>query len=526
MAREKKRLIKAEDLYKINVVSDLRISPSGKQVVYTQQRIDPKTEGKYSNLWILSTKGGKPNQFTIGDHKDCQPRWSPDGMKIAYLSDRKNREKSSQIFVMPSKGGKSRQLTSIDGQIGCLSWSPDGKNILCRIRKLDKDQIKRQEDNNVKKLGVVSRHYQRVSYKLDGEGYMPEDRWHVYRINLNSGKIKQLTNHKIYDDIDPTWLPDGKYIAFLSNHSPDPDFDRDAVDLFIMSSKGGEPVLVDTDYGEKKLPSFSTDGSMIAYLGTPGSKKWYKNQGLWIVPTDGSGKPKQLTSGDYKDCQPRWSPDGKNVAYISDRKNREKSSQIYVMPTTGGKSRQLTSIDGQIGCVSWSPDGKNILCRIRKLDKDQIKRQEDNNAKKLGVVSRHYQRVSYKLDGEGYMPEDRWHVYGINLKSGKVKQLTNHKIYDDIDPTWSPDGKYIAFLSNHSPDPDFDRDAVDLFIMPSKGGEPVLVDTDFGEKKLPSFSPDGSMIAYLGTPGSKKWYKNQGLWIVSIDGSGKPVNLT
>ena len=88
MARKKRRLIKAKDLYKIKVVSDLRISPSGEQVVYSIQRIDPKTEEKFCSLWIQPTKGGKAEKFTFGNHKDNQPKWSPDGKKIAYLSDR------------------------------------------------------------------------------------------------------------------------------------------------------------------------------------------------------------------------------------------------------------------------------------------------------------------------------------------------------------------------------------------------------------------------------------------------------
>ena len=166
MASKNRRVIKARDLYRIKVVSDLRISPSGELVIYSQQRIDPKTEEKFSNLWIQETKGGNAEQFTFGDHKESQPRWSPNGNQIAYLSDRDDHEKPAQIFIISSKGGKSRQITNINGQIGCVSWSPDGNKLLCRIRLLDKDQVKRQKDETAKKLGVVSRHYTRVFYKL------------------------------------------------------------------------------------------------------------------------------------------------------------------------------------------------------------------------------------------------------------------------------------------------------------------------------------------------------------------------
>lgn len=364
MAKDNQRNLKAEDLYKIKVISDLRISPSGNRVVYTHQRIDSKTEDKYSNLWLLSTKGGSPEKLTRGNHKDHQPRWSPDGKNIAFLSNRGNHKKTSQIFLIQSKGGKPRQLSEIDGQIGCVSWSPDGKALLCRIRMLDQDEVKRQEDKQAEKLGVVSRHYDRVFYKYDGEGYKPLDRWHIYVINVKTGKVKQLTNHPIYDDIDPTWSPDGKTIAFMSNHSPDPDFDRDAVDLYLMPASGGNPVKIPTEFGEKKMPSFSPDGRLIAYMGTPGAKKWYKNQGLWVVSADGSSDSVNLSEqydvhvdpttindvGTPEVMPPTWSQDGSKIYFPIMQHGRSILCSIGV---DGSNLEQIAGEQGVVGSFSF-----------------------------------------------------------------------------------------------------------------------------------------------------------------------------
>ncbi len=409
MARKKARPIRAEDLYKINVVSDLRISPSGKYVVYTKQRIDPKTEEKYSNLWIIPTNGGKPDRFTKGDHKDSQARWSPDGKKIAFLSNRGDHDRKAQIFVKAWGGNKARQVTKINGQISCVSWSPDGKQLLCRIRLLDEDEVERQEDEQAKKLGVVSRHYQRVFYKLDGEGYMPKDRWHIYRVEVKTGKIQQLTDHEIFDDLDPTWSPDGNHIAYMSNHSSDPDFDRDAVDLFLIPATGGQPGKIETVYGEKKLPSYSPDGRMIAYLGTEGKKQWYKNQGLWIVPSDGSGKSINLTEKYDVHVDPTT---------INDVGTPE------LMPPTWSK-------DGTKLYFPIMKDGRSLLCSIG-IDGNNL----ETLAGEQGVVGsfsfdKNQNRLAYLMG----KINDPGQVYIKKTSSQKYKQLSNfnRKLFKNID---------------------------------------------------------------------------------------------
>jgi dipeptidyl aminopeptidase/acylaminoacyl peptidase len=409
MPKKRKRLISAEDLYDMNIISDVRISPSGDHVVYTQERVDSDTEKKYSNLWIVPTKGGKPSQFTFGDHKDTQPRWSPDGETIAFLSSRADSEKPAQIFLIPFHGGEARPLADIKGKIGSLSWSPDGSKLLCRVRKTDQEVLERQEDDHKNKLGTVRRHYNRVFYKLDGEGYLPQERWHIWIVIINKGKAKQITEHAIYDEVDPSWSPDGKSIAFMSNHSPDPDLERDAMDLFVMSSSGGDPKKISTPIGEKSLPIFSPDGKQIAYFGIEGHGNWYKNQGLWIVPSNGLSAPINLTEpydvhvspdtindiGSPEIMPPTWSNDGKSL-YFPIVKNG--STLLCSIDLEGQNFTTIAGEDGVVGSFAFNADQSRLAYFMGKMkDPGQVYIQ-DNVTSKDVVITQFNEQIFSKID--------------------------------------------------------------------------------------------------------------------------------
>jgi dipeptidyl aminopeptidase/acylaminoacyl peptidase len=379
MAPRKPRTITAEDLYQFNPISDVRISPDGLNVSYTMQRVDRKTEKKYTNIWLASTTKGEPRQFTTGNQHDGSGRWSPDGSQIAFLSDRDNKEKPAQIYLIPFGGGEARKLTKIDGEISNLSWSPDGKQLLCLVRKLDEESIERQKDEQKKKLGVVSRQYDRPFYKLDGYGYLPHERTHIWTVDVRTGKARQLTDDAVYDEHYADWSPDGQWITFSSNRSDNPDLTPDRWNIFVIPAVGGKIRKIDGPVGEKYQPAFSPDGKLIAYLGSEGEGLSYKNASLWVVPSDGSTLPRNLTEkydlhvdsstindvGSPERMNPTWSRDGKRLYFTTVLHGSSKLASISV---SGDGLRDEIGEGGVVGSFSFDREQKRVAYFYGKIN--------------------------------------------------------------------------------------------------------------------------------------------------------------
>jgi dipeptidyl aminopeptidase/acylaminoacyl peptidase len=373
MPTNKHRTITAEDLYNLQVISEPRLSPDGMNAVYSLQRVDRNTEKKYNNLWIAPTQGAPSlRQFTFGDHKDLSPRWSPDGRQIAFLSNRGDQDSPPQFYIIPFTGGEARQLDKLEGTVSSFTWSPDSKSMVFAFRKKDSEDVERSKDENKKKLGVVARHYDRLFYKLDGVGYLPRERQHLWRVDVGTGEAVQLTDHTMFDERDPAVSSDGRWIAFISNRSEDPDLTPYRDDLYIMSFDGGEMRKIDTPVGSKILPSFSGDGKYIAYYALEGEGVWYKNQGLWVVPTDESESSRNLTErydlhvsamtigdiGEMVNTSPTWSADGEKIYFPV---TIHGSTIIKSISLDGSNLKDITREGVVAGSFNFDKEKKSLL---------------------------------------------------------------------------------------------------------------------------------------------------------------------
>ena len=407
MPTKKIRTITADDLYKFKLISEPVISPAGDLAVYCQHEVDKKTEKKYAHLWAVSLPNGKPRQITHGKHSDTSPHFSPDGKTIAFLSNRED-EKQPQIYLLPTDGGEARKLTDLKGEIGSFSFSPDGKRLLVQFRAKDKGEIEREKDEHKKKLGVVCREIDRVFFKEDGRGYLPKERFHLWIVDVKSGKAKQLTKGDKYDEWDPAWSPDGRTIAFCSNRSEDPDLDPDAIDIYLIPVSGGEMKRIETPVGPKGSPSFSPDGRLIAYYGHEGKGMGWKNTRLWVVPADGKGKARCLTA--------------KHDFNVSSWTINDMGSLPQVPPT-------------------WASDGSAIYFQVAHHGNTVLKRADlDGNVEdviaKTGVVG----RFGFDRDQERLLyffgdMKDPGQIYLHDMESGKERVLTraNRALLSKID---------------------------------------------------------------------------------------------
>jgi dipeptidyl aminopeptidase/acylaminoacyl peptidase len=294
MGQNAMKVITAEDLYRFQVIVDMQLSPDGDFVVYAVQTVDKTSEKKFTHLWLVNSRNGQARQLTFGKQKDIHPRWSPDGMTIAFLSNRQDPEQF-QLYLLPLDGGEARAISNLAGEFEYFEWSPDGKKIVLQFRKTDVEILERMKDEKKAALGAVYRQFTRTFYQLDNYGFLPKDRWHIWLLDVQKGNATQLTDHPIYDDLEPHWSPDSKSIAYFSNRSPDPDMNIDNIDIFLYNLRQGKEEKIKTQPGNKSLLSFSPDGQYIAYLGLDGLNADWKNHNLWVVNLQNQEDWKNLT---------------------------------------------------------------------------------------------------------------------------------------------------------------------------------------------------------------------------------------
>ncbi|MHB1049241.1 MAG: dipeptidyl-peptidase 5 [Bacteroidota bacterium] len=322
------RPMQLEDLFTIQRVGDPQLSPDGKTIAYTITVVNKEANSTNSDIWLVPVTGGKSSQLTNSSKHDRHPRWSPDGKTILFES---NRNGSMQIYAISVSTGETKQLTNISTEASGAVWSPDGKMIAFmsavfpefsdkpfeEAEKLNKEKQAARDNSKVKArimTKLLYRHW---------DSWVDDKRQHLFVMNSDGGNIRNVTPG-----------------------------DRDAVPTSMTFSAGD-------DY------DFSPDGKLLAYTATPvpvREEAWSTNHDIYTVDLV-TGERKQITDNKAADNYPRFSPDGKYIAYRAQFRPGFEADrwQLMLYDRASGKTKSVTpKFDTNVDAFSWSSDSKTV----------------------------------------------------------------------------------------------------------------------------------------------------------------------
>jgi dipeptidyl aminopeptidase/acylaminoacyl peptidase len=270
-------------------------------------------------------------------------------------------------------------------------------------------------------------------------------------------------------------------------------------------------------------PQLSPDGAWVAYtVSTSDTVEDKRDADIWMSSWDGQ-RSIRLTRTKQREHAPRWSPNGRYLAFLSARDDPREVDQLWLLDRTGGEAERLTDLPGGVSDFAWSPDGTRLALIVSDPDPDQRRPGQDTTKKRPRPIV--VDRFRFKEDGVGYIGEEREHLHVLTL-AGRKTELITPGPYDEQAPAWSPDGRSIAFLSRRRPE--YDRtDNWDIYVVAAApGAEPRQLTTFAGAdmdpewgNRPPSWSPDGKLIAYVqGGKPELLYYGGQKVAVVPVDG--------
>ncbi len=330
-----------EDLVRVANLSDLDLSPDGGVVVYSVGEPNHKTDKPVYDLWRANWDGsGRRPLTSTKDADEYQPSFSPDGKRIAFLTERGGEEAETQVWVMPADKGDPVAVTDFPGGVVDFDWSPDGKTLA--VIANDPERPAGEPEPPQPKPIVIDRY----QFKLDFTDFLTDRRQHLYLVDIASRKAMQLTSGA-HDEYLPAFSPDGNLIAYVTKRGPDPDRHLN-FDIYLIEASAGAPEkMVTTFVGDdmdpdwESRPAWSRDGRRIAYI-QGGEDKWiyYKPWSLAVIDLP-SGEVTRPVGVEINHTKPVFAPDGQSVIALVEESRVTHVSRIdlatgRVTPLTTG----------------------------------------------------------------------------------------------------------------------------------------------------------------------------------------------
>jgi dipeptidyl aminopeptidase/acylaminoacyl peptidase len=399
-----KRFITDKDLFDFVWIANPQLAPDGSRVAFTRVVVDEKRTGYETSIWTVATSGNEsPIRLTNGKH-DAQPRWSPDGKRLAFIrggeKDDAGKPKPSQIALLSLAGGEARTITDLPKGVANPAWSPDGKRIAFTSTTTPEDIEKAQRAKTATRPGEppakteglkdASGHesdvhvISRAVYRDNDEGYLdPKRHDHIWVLDLPTAsdeltKPLQLTSGD-YDEGGIGWTNDGSRIYFLTTRIDEPYYNNGSTDIYSVASTGGTPEKLTTlamDIGDLTL---SPDGRRLAFHGAVAQPvRSHSQPDIWVMDLAPNAQPRNLTvnydfdMGDSvfgDNAAPRggngrtlhWSPDG---LWLFDLVAKQGRTPIVRVEAQSGAATEITHGDQAVLDFSITPDARTTVALV------------------------------------------------------------------------------------------------------------------------------------------------------------------
>lgn len=445
-----KARVQVGDFAKLQLPRAISLSSDGRSLAYTLSRCDLEKKKYFSNIHVLDTKIGISRQWTFGDQGDRSPEWSKDGTRLAFLRHEKGEDR---IYILSCEGGEAELIFKQRGSFAQIKWAENDSSLIVKFRKADPDpEAEKAIAEGKEPQGKVpaSRRITRLTYRMDGQGFLPEDRFHLYRLDLRSKAFEQLTKGN-EDDGCFDVSPDGETVAFVANVSDDPDLHPFHLQIYLLNLKTRKRHLLSPPLGDKYALAFSPNGKYLVYLGHHNiHDPWGVEQiHPWLIDLK-TEKLKNLTPG--YDRQPQdlvmndlgfggatplaWSKDSKRVYYLV---TSEGNTYIAAAKLTQGDPELVWEVPGEVADFTMADDAVAVLHLDWNSPGDLYYSEDINSTREA-----YHQLTNFN------------HEYLAEVELGKVREVrfksvdgTRLQGWMIVPPDFNPRKKYPAILEVH-----------------------------------------------------------------------------
>jgi dipeptidyl aminopeptidase/acylaminoacyl peptidase len=464
-AQEASNRLTAMDEFQLQTATDPQISPDGKKIVYVRRFADPMTDKRYANLWTINTDGTDHRPLTTGNRSDVSPRWSPDGARIAYLSDADGKQ---QLYIRWMDTGQTARITNLDQAPDAIAWSPDGKMLSFSSLVLGKGPhlADLPSPPSGAKWADPPTAYDRLVYRFNGTGYLKPGYMQVFVVNSEGGAPRQVTNGNFpnggneFGPSRASWTPDGKYLIVSVNRHPESDHAYFDDEVYEFSVADGTLRALTNRKGPDNSPAVSPNGKFIAYTGYDDRYQGHQTTKLYLMNRDGAGSHSLSDKLDRDIQDPQWAPESTGVYFRYDDQGDSKIGFCLTDGTCKKIADHLASTLGAGGSGTFSLSHTSMMA---------LTYGRPDNPGDIAILNNGAMKVLTAINEELFAQKKPGHVEEITYQSSK----DNRKIQGWIvhPPDFDPTKKYPLVLEIHGgPFSDYgDRFDFEKQVLASRG---------------------------------------------------------